>query len=451
MKENSLVFSRKGKNTLPRARARFLSQAIQLEENKHSHIIKLGIYTTLLLILSAIVWAWSTDISEVAISRGEVIPAGLIHNIQHLEGGIVEQITIRNGTKTSKGELLIRFSPHLLHLEKEQLLVRKAALDLEMERLHALFENRKPDFTQFSEQFPILTKKQQIIYNGQKISQETELNVIDKQIALKKNELKRQKNQAKSIKRELELLTEQVNIRKKLSHEKIVSRTELISSQSNLASSQSEYRTVQDGVFVAESALEEAQLRRLESAARFIKELELKSGDVASQLAEVKQMLIKIDKKSQQLSLYAPRTGIVKSLTVHNINEVVEPGQVILQIVPIDDEMIIEAKIIPGDIGRIHLDQEVNVKFDSYDPARYGTIQGRVSQLSASTYLDDKQQPYYRAEIKLEKNYVGDISSEMKIIPGMTVQADVKTGSKSILDYLMKPVSRGFSNAFTEQ
>ena len=162
-------------------------------------------------------------------------------------------------------------------------------------------------------------------------------------------------------------------------------------------------------------------------------------------------MLIKIEKKSQQLSLYSPRMGIIKSLTVNNINEVVEPGQVILQIVPIGDEMIIEAKIVPEDIGRIHLDQEVNVKFDSYDSARYGTIKGKVSQLSASTYLDDRQQPYYRAEIKLEKSYVGDIRSNMKIIPGMTVQADVKTGSKSILDYLMKPVSRGFSNAFTEE
>ena len=123
----------------------------------------------------------------------------------------------------------------------------------------------------------------------------------------------------------------------------------------------------------------------------------------------------------------------------------------ILQIVPIDDEMIIEAKIIPEEIGRIGLGQDVNVKFDSYDPARYGTVYGKVSQLSASTYLDDKQEPYYRAEITLEKNYVGNLSSKMKIIPGMTVQAEVKTGSKSILDYLMKPVSRGFNNAFTEE
>ena len=451
MKENSLVFSRQGKNTMPRARARFLAQAIQLEEAPHSSIVNYGIYITILFILSSIFWAWSTNISEVAISRGEVIPAGLIHNIQHIEGGIVEQITVRNGAKTKKGDLLIRFSPHLLQLENEQLFVRKASLDLEMERLHALFEERKPDFSQFEEQYPILTNKQLIIYKGQKISQETELNVIDKQIALKENELNRQKNQADSIQRELKLLKEQVNIRKKLSEEKIVSRTELISSQSNLASSQSEYRTIQDGVFVAESALEEAQLRRLEVNARFIKELELKSGEVASKLAEVNQMLIKIEKKSQHLSLYAPLTGIVKGLTVNNINEVVEPGQVILQIVPIDDEMIIEAKILPEDIGRIHREQEVNVKFDSFDPARYGTIKGKVSHLSASTYLDDKQEPYYRAEIKLEKNYVGGNSSKMKIIPGMRVQADVITGSKSILDYLMKPVSRGFSSAFTEE
>ncbi|MBE9526640.1 MAG: HlyD family type I secretion periplasmic adaptor subunit [Proteobacteria bacterium] len=451
MKENSLIFSRNGKNALPRARARFLAQAIQLEESNHSSTINLAIYFTLLLMLSAIIWAWSTDINEVAISRGEVIPAGLIHNIQHFEGGIVEEINVRNGTKISTGDLLIRFSPHLLELEREQLYVKKASLDLEMERLHALFENRAPDFSAFEKKFPILTKKQQIIFKGQKFTQETELKVIDKQISLKALELKRQKNQAKSIQRELKLLKEQVAIRQKLSKQKIVSRTELISSQSNLASSESEYRTIQDGVFIAESALEETQLRRLETSAQFTEELELKAGEVASQLAEVNQFLNKIDKKSLQLSIYAPITGIIKSLTVNNINEVVEPGQVILQIVPIDDEMIIEAKIIPEEIGRIGLGQDVNVKFDSYDPARYGTVNGKVSQLSASTYLDDRQEPYYRAEITLEKNYVGNVSSKMKIIPGMTVQAEVKTGSKSILDYLMKPVSRGFSNAFTEE
>jgi len=451
MKENSLVFTRKDNSSVPRARARFLAQAIQLEENSHSFTINTAIYFTLVLMLSAIIWAWSTNVSEVATSHGEVIPAGLIHNIQHFEGGIVQQINVHNGSKINQGELLIRFSPHLLLVEREQLDVKKASLDLEQERLHALFESREPDFSLFSEKFPILTKKQIIIYKGQKHTLESELKVIDKRISLKKHELERQKNQAKSIQRELKLLKEQVSIRQKLARQKIVSRTELISSQSNLASAESEYRTIQDGVFIAESALEEAQLLRLEATAQFLEELELKAGGVASQLAEVNQRLIEIDKKSLQLSIYAPISGIIKSLTVNNINEVVEPGQVILQIVPVDDEMIIEARIVPEDIGRINIGQQVNVKFDSYDPARYGTVKGQVSQISASTYLDEKQQPYYRAEISLEKNYVGNVSSKMKIIPGMLVQADVKTGSKSILDYLMKPVSRGFSNAFTEE
>lgn len=451
MKENSQVFIRKTNNTLPRARARFLAQAIQLEESNHSSTINIAIYSTLFLIIGAIFWAWSTTVTEVAISQGEVIPAGLIHNIQHLEGGIIKKINVRNGSKITKNNLIIQFSPHLLQLEREQLFVKKAALNLEMERLHALFEGREPNFYAFNEKYPILTKKQNIIFKGQKFSHESELNVIDKQINLKENELKRQKNQAKSIQRELKLLKEQVAIRKKLSREKIVSRTELISSQSNLASTESEYRTIQDGVFIAESALEEAHLHRLQISAQFIEELELQAGDVASQLAEINQILLKLDKKTLELSIYAPITGIVKGLTVNNINGVVEPGQVILQIVPTNDEMIIEAKILPQDIGKINVDQDVRVKFDSFDPARYGTINGTVLQLSASTYLDDQNEPYYRAEIKLEKNYVGNDSSKMKIIPGMTVQADIKTGSKTILEYLMKPVSRGFGNAFTEE
>lgn len=451
MKENSVVFSRHGSSTLPRARARFLAQAIQLEETRHSEIIATAIYLSLIILFSAVVWAWSTNVNEVSISKGEVIPSGLIHNIQHFEGGIVEQIKVRNGDKINQGVLLLRFSPHLLQLEKEQLLVRKAAQDLEMERLHALFEGREPEFGKLAEHFPTLANKQMIIFKGQLVSQESELNVIDRQIIQKENELKRQKNQAKSIIKEVRLLEEQVRIRKQLSKEKIVSRTELISTQSRLAEIESERRTIQDGVFIAESALEEAKLRRLENKAIFIKELELKSGEVASELAEVKQMLTQIEKKSKQLSLYAPISGIIKGLTIHNINAIVKPGQIILQLVPVDDEMFIEAKISPEEIGRIHLNQEVDVKFDSYDSARYGSIKGKVSQLSASTYLDDDRKPYYRAEIELAKNHVGDNSHKLKIIPGMTVKVNIKTGSKTVLDYLMKPVSRGFNKAFTEE
>lgn len=163
------------------------------------------------------------------------------------------------------------------------------------------------------------------------------------------------------------------------------------------------------------------------------------------------QSLVRLQDRVQRLQITAPVGGIVQGLTVTSINAVVEPGQVILRVVPVDDELIVESRISPRDIGHVHPGQQADVRFDSYDYARFGSISGTVRRISPSTYLDEHRNPYYRAEIRLSKYYLADQPAALRIIPGMTVQADIRTGSKSILDYLVKPISRGFATAFRER
>ncbi|MBL3529467.1 MAG: HlyD family type I secretion periplasmic adaptor subunit [gamma proteobacterium endosymbiont of Lamellibrachia anaximandri] len=451
MKEDSYIFGTSGASGIPRARARFLAQAIQLEEHPPSAIIRASIYFMILILIAAIIWAWSTKISEVTIAIGEVVPAGLIHDVQHLEGGIVKQIKVRNGDQIKSGDLLLQFSPPALQSEHEQTLIRKTALELEAERLQALIEHRPPQFTHQDDRYLNLASKQQAIYLAQLDSQENELKVVEAQIRQRHTELTRQQHQAESIEKELSLLEEQVKIRSQLTKDQIVARTELLSTQSRLAEAESERRTIYDSVIVARSAWQEAKQRRLELLSRFNKESELKAGEVAAELAEVNQALIRLQDRVTRLDVHAPVDGIVQGLSITRINAVVEPGQVIMQIVPIDDELIVEARISPQEIGHIHPGQQAEVKIDSYDSARFGSVQGKIKQISASTYLDENREPYYRAEIELEKSWVGEQLAQMRIIPGMTVQANVMTGSKTILDYMLKPISRGFDSAFRER
>ncbi len=206
-----------------------------------------------------------------------------------------------------------------------------------------------------------------------------------------------------------------------------------------------------DDVIVARTAYEESKQRRLELYARKNQEIELEAGTIANELAEVSSSLIRLRDRVKRLSVYAPVGGIVQGLSISSVNEVVAPGHVITQIVPVQDELIIEAKIKPQDIGHVHTGQTAKVKFSSYDSGRFGSLEGRVDRISPSTYLDGERNPYYRAELKLEKNYLGSDPEQLKILPGMMVTADIRTGEKSILDYLMKPVTRGFSNAFKER
>ena len=451
MKEDSYVFTSKGTIGIPRARSRFLAQAIQLEEQPPSLIIRSTIYFMVMILVAAIIWAWATKVSEVTTAMGEVVPAGLIHDIQHLEGGIVNNITLRNGDHVKTGELLLRFSPPASQSEYAQAQVRKAAYRMESERLQAIIDRRIPEFSSFGEQFPNIARKQQTIYLAQINSHETELKVVDAQIWQRKTELVRQQHQVQSIDKELELLKEQVDIRSVLAADQIVARTELISTQTRQAETQSERRSLYDSVIVSQSALDEATQRRLELVARFNKEIELEAGEVAAQLAEVEQVLISLQDKVARLEVYSPVNGIVQGLSITRINAVVEPGQVIMQIVPVDDDLIVEARILPNEIGHIHPGQLADVKVDSYDSARFGSVKGTIRQISASTYLDEKRNPFYRAEIELESTWVGSQPSLMRIIPGMTVKVDIKTGSKTVLDYLLKPISRGFDSAFREK
>jgi len=451
VKENNIVFAANTTAGLPRARAHYLNQAIQLEETTPIKIINIAIMFSGILLVSLITWAHFTQIKEVATTRGEVIPADLIHNVQHLEGGIVSEILVRNGDYVEVGDTLLRFAPPATMADLEQMTVRHASLVLQQERLLALIENRKPEFGKEGLAYPDLAKQQNTIYHAQLNSNKHKISVIDHQIAQKQSEKKRSLNQSGIMEKEVELLEEQVEIRKQLNKTGVVARDELLTTQIQLVENLREHRQLQDNYAVAETNLAEARQRRKDAKFQFIKEIQLEAGQIVDQLAEVEQTLIRLNDKAKRLNVMATVSGIVQALSINSINAVAEPGKVILRIVPIDDELIVEARIMPKDVGHVHLGQHTDVKIDSYDSSRFGSIDGTVKQISATTYLDEKNNPYYRAEISLNQTWVGDNPEIMKIIPGMTAMANIETGSKSVLDYLLRPISRGFSNAFSER
>ncbi|GGK66496.1 HlyD family type I secretion periplasmic adaptor subunit [Amphritea balenae] len=450
MSNNNNVFSSRGGASLPRARARFLAQAIQLEEHQPSTIINAAIYFTSFILVAAIAWAAFTQVDEVTSARGEIVPAGLIHDVQHLEGGIVSKIAVRNGDKVREGDLLLSFSPPASQSELTQTEIRRASFVMEKERLQAILDTRTPVFGEMGQQYPALARKQMTIYNAQLASYESELGVIDAQIRQKEQELNQQQNKAASVDKKVKLLDQQVAMRLQLVESNVVSESDLITTKTSLAEAQSEQRSLYDGIKVSKSALNEAEKRKTEITARFKRDTELEAGKVGEELAEVEQTLIRAEDRVNRLDVYAPLSGIVQDLSITRINAVVDPGQIIMQLVPTGDDMIVEARLSPSDIGHIHPGQHVEVKVDSYDSARFGIVAGIVERISASTYLDEKKDPYFRTEISLNQGFVG-ANKNFLVSPGMTVTADIKTGSKSILDYLLKPISRGFNNAFRER
>lgn len=451
MKENNIVFAANTTAGLPRARAHYLNQAIQLEENPPINIINIAIFFSGFLFIAIVLWSHFTQIKEVAATRAEVIPADLIHNVQHLEGGIVSEILVRNGDFVRAGDTLLRFSPPATMSELEQMSVRHASLLLQQERLLALIDKREPVFGKTGDNYPVLAAQQKIIYQAQLNSQQQKVAVIDRQIEQKKSEKQRSLNQHTIMKEEVELLEEQVKIREGLNKTGVVARDELLKTQIQLTENLREYRQYKDNFNVAKTTLAEAKQRRKDAEFQFIKDVQIEAGQITSELAEVEQTLIRLNDRAKRLNVTAPVSGIIQALSINSINAVAESGKIILRIVPMDDELIVESRIMPNDIGHVHVGQSADVKIDSYDSSRFGSIDGTVKQISATTYLDEKNNPYYRAEITLNQTWVGNNPEIMKIIPGMTAQANIETGSKSILAYLLRPISRGFDNAFSER
>ena len=175
-------------------------------------------------------------------------------------------------------------------------------------------------------------------------------------------------------------------------------------------------------------------------------------GDVTSELAQVDEALVKLEDRVRRLEIIAPERGVVNGLEVTTIGAVVEPGVTLMEIVPLDDEMIVEARIPAQDIGHVAVGQEVDVKVLTYDYARFGSITGSLERLSPNSFTDDDDGTvYYKAQVQLERNYVGNDPTGKLVLPGMTVQAEIITGSKSVLRYLLKPIYASLGSAFSER
>lgn len=451
MKENTSLFSNKGENTLPRARARYLTQSITLEERGPAGIISGAIFLSLFFLFASLVWSSVTVVNETARAPGEVVPAHFSVNIQHMEGGLVKDLKVRDGDHVGKDELLLVLDDTLLRSELEQMRVRKASYSLQAERLSALLEKRKPDFGIEGEAYQHLAEKQRMIYRAQYNSHKREQQVAASRIKQKQREVSRQENLVKSLEKEAALLEEQVAMKRKLSTNQLLSRNDLLVTQSQLAEIQSDLAQARDSVLVAQSALEEARQRKLELEAGFFKDIELEAGRVSAELAEIEQTLLRLEDRVRRMKIRAPAAGIVQNLRINSDMAVINAGQIIMQIIPTDDELVVNAKVSPADIGHVQQGNRADIRIDSYDTVRFGMLEGKVRRISATTYLDDMNQPYYRAEIVLSKDHLGPDERPLRIIPGMTVTADIRTGEKTLLNYLLRPIRRGLDASFGER
>jgi HlyD family type I secretion membrane fusion protein len=342
-------------------------------------------------------------------------------------------------------------SPSVTRSELLQLESRRTSLRIRLARIGALLDNTELDLSAYEPKFAAFARAERALYVEQLAGQKNQTSVAESQIAQRQSELDSLLSQTEAIEDELSLIRELRGMRTQLAKENIVAKADVINVSVRLAESMRTARELQGNVVVARRALSEARQKLIEVQTNQRQQLTQEAAEIGAELAEVDQTILRTRDRVDRLSLTAPVSGIVKGIAVNYINGVIEPGQVVMDIVPVGDELIVESRISPTDIGHVHVGQKVDVKVTSYESTRFGSVPGILRQLSASTYLDEQRNPYYRAEISLGRDYVGGDPNRNQIIPGMTVQADVIVGEKTILDYILKPVYRGFQTAFRER
>ena len=261
----------------------------------------------------------------------------------------------------------------------------------------------------------------------------------------------RLKGEKQTATKELEAGNELLAMKEKLIENGYVSRKDMIESQREVNRLEGEVRSITAQVAEAQNAINEAQSRlytlNAQTRDNALKELE----EVETQIAENKETLGKLEGRVDRQAVRAPVRGLVKGLRVNTISGVIGAGEPIMEIVPLDSTLIVETQIPPREIGNLKVGQPARVKVSAYDFSRYGVIEGELAFLSATTFVNDHNESFYKGRIKLTQDHVGINPERNLILPGMTVEADVITGQKTILSYLLKPIHTSLDTAFRER
>jgi adhesin transport system membrane fusion protein len=427
-----------------------LNRSLHIEEGRPPHSSRMNILIACGIVFSFIVWASITPIDEITTATGQVIPTGFIKSVQHLEGGLITEINVHEGDLVKEGQVLIVLDGKGAQSELEQALAKQAALKIKAERLRSFGLGQKPNFSEFGAAHKNLIDDQQAIYNMQVQNRDDQRAVIDKQQEQQKALLAIQVGQEKDLRDQLAIVEKQRDVTKGLYEKRLKTGTEYRNTEENVSRVLKELDQVLNQMQQTRQAIAEADNKLIELGTNLRNVALTEMGNVTGEIAQIKESITKLQDRVTRLEIKAPVSGIVKGLKTNTLKGVIQPGEEIMQIVPAN-AMEIEGQINPKDIGNTQVGQDVTIKVSAYDYSRFGSVDGKLHAISASTFLDDNKKPYYKAFITMDQLYVGKNPKVNHIAVGMTVTAEIHTGEKTLLQYLVKPVYNAVKTSFRER
>ncbi len=416
------------------------------QEPLRARALLYGITVVLLILL---LWATFAKVDEVARGEGRVIPSQQLQIIQSYDGGVVEEILVREGQVVRKGDLLLKIdSTRSVSTFREN---RAEFLSLQARSVRLLALTTQAPFLlsdDLMKAAPEIAEHERALYESNRKELAEQLNISASQLEQRELELREVRAKLVQVTRALELANQELIVTKPLLTSGAVSEVEILRLEGAVSNAQGERQQTLAQEQRLQSAVEESKGKLREVELMESNKWRAELSETLAKLSSLTETSTGLADKIKFAEIRAPVHGTVQRLYTNTVGGVVQPGHEVVEIIPLDDDLLIEAKVAPKDIAFLHPGQKAIVKFTAYDFAVYGGLTGTLEHISADTMKDDKENVFYLVRVKTERS---GFDTSLPIMPGMTTQVDILTGKKTVLSYLLKPVLRAKQNALTER
>lgn len=423
--------------------------AVLIGASRTSHFILIG---TAAFFIFALLWASFATLDEVTRGEGKVIPSNKMQVIQNLEGGIVSEILVEEGQIVEKGQPLLRLDDVRFSSSYRESRSKFLALTAKVARLEAEAGNRPvtmPEMVwQEDEQ---LAENEFALYESRMRELESNLSILKQQESQTRQKLAELESQKEKLARSHSLVRQELSMSAPLVEEGAVSEVEILRLKRSVNDLRGELDAATLAIPRLEAEHEEVRNKIKDLEITFRTEAREELNAVQAELSAVEETLKGQQDRVSRTLVKSPVKGAVNQVMVTTIGGVIQPGMDLMEIVPLEGNLLVEAHVRPADIAFLRPDQDAKVKLTAYDYAIYGGLDAKLEHISADTITNEEGESFYLIRVRTERSHLGTEESPLKIIPGMTATVDILTGEKTVLDYLLKPVLRARERALRER
>jgi adhesin transport system membrane fusion protein len=410
------------------------------------------VWLTALFFLTFIVWASLSEIDEVTRGNGKVIPSRQIQVVQNLEGGILSKMLVHVGDIVDKDQLLLEIDKTRFSAPYMESRVSFLALKAQIARLEA--ETRDTAFIvpeEVAKEKPELGSRQQQLYTSRQEQLATKLQILQEQYNQRKQELAELRSKLGELTRTFSLLQRELSMTKPLVAQGAVSEVEVLRLQRQSSEMKGSIETTKISIPKVESKITEAKKAMDEERLAFHNAARNELNDAYAKIESITANSVALMDRLQRTEVRSPVHGTINQVLVNTVGGTIQPGMDLIEIVPLEDTLLVEARIKPADIAFLHPNQQAMIKFTAYDFTSYGGLEANLEHISADSITDKQDNDYYLVRLRTKQNHLGNKNKPLPIIPGMVVTVDILTGKKTILSYLLKPVLRAKHTALRER